>query len=98
MDISRTGLDGAGGFVTRISELPGVESWAGPALAVSTAFQVGDSNTRAWIAPGTDRNWFTLMQTVLPRIVSTNGVVGASVTNAVELGLPKYTGNSNVSA
>ena len=88
--------DGAGGFRNRISEIPGVESWAGPALAVSTAYHVGDSNTRNWVAPATDRNWFTLMQAVLSKIVSTNGVVGASVANAVEAGIPRYNGESNV--
>ena len=88
--------DGAGGFNARIAEMPGVESWASPALAVATAFHVGTSNTRSWIAPGSDRNWFTLMQAVLPRIVSTNGVLGASVAYAVEVGIPKYGGVSNV--
>ena len=90
--------DGSGGFNTRISEIPGVESWAGPALAVSTAYHVGDSSTRNWVAPATDRNWFTLMQTVLTKIVSNNGIVGASVANAVEAGIPRYTGESNVTA
>jgi len=88
--------DGAGGFNARIAEMPGVESWASPALAVATAFHVGASNTRSWIAPGSDRNWFSLMQAVLPRIVSTNGVLGASVAYAVEVGIPKYGGTSNV--
>ena len=77
------------------AEIPGVEAWAAPALAVTTAYLIGTPTTRAWIASANPNlNWFLLMGSVLRNVASENGVVGGSVANAVEVGLPKYTGTS----